>query len=63
MTKWIRIKPNMALGAYDRFEATVAIPDPEWPNLAFNEILRIAFRDRVIASLEHIVVKQLLGYA
>ena len=63
MTKWIRIKPNMSLGAYDRFETTVVIPDPEWPDLPFNEILRIAFRDRVITSLDHIVVKQLLGYA
>jgi hypothetical protein len=29
MKKWIRIKANMALGAYDPFEAQVKIPEPE----------------------------------
>jgi hypothetical protein len=63
MAKWIRIKANMSLKAYERFEMTSPISDPEWPDLTFNEILRIAFRDRVISTLDHIVVKQLLGYA
>ena len=46
MRKWIRMKANMTLGAYEIFEAQGVIPDPEWPTLPFNELLRIAFRDR-----------------
>ena len=43
MERWIRVKANMALGAYDIFETSSAIPDPEWPNLSFQDLLRIGF--------------------
>ena len=33
MTKWMRVKANMAMGAYEMFEAQGAIPEPEWPDL------------------------------
>ena len=38
-----------------------AIPDPDWPELSFAEIFRIAFKDRLINSLDHPVVKRLRG--
>ena len=44
----VRIKSNMSLGAYEIFEAESSIPDPIWPDLSFDAILRIAFKDRVI---------------
>ena len=37
------------------------IPDPIWPELSFDAIYRIAFKDRVIRSLDHPVVKRLRG--
>jgi hypothetical protein len=46
MQKWVRLKANMTLGAYEIFESQGVIPDPEWPTLPFNELLRIGFRDR-----------------
>jgi hypothetical protein len=61
MKNWIRIKSNMSLKAYEIFEAASAIPDPEWPELPFGEIVRIAFKDKVIRSLDHPVVKRLRG--
>ena len=61
MKKWIRIKSNMSLRAYEIFEAEASIPDPIWPDLSFDAIYRIAFKDRVIRSLEHPVVKRLRG--
>jgi len=62
MTKWIRIKSNMSLRAYEIFEAESTIPDPIWPSeLTFDSIYRIAFKDRVIRSLDHPVVKRLRG--
>ena len=31
MTRWVRVKANMCLGAYEIFVAAATIPDPEWP--------------------------------
>jgi hypothetical protein len=61
MRGWIRMKANMSLGAYEIFEATGSIPDPVWPELTFNAIYRIAFKDRIIRTLDHPVVKRLRG--
>jgi hypothetical protein len=62
-SRWVRVASNMALGAYDVFEATAAWPEPEWPELPFNQILRIAFKGRVIESFDHPKLKQLRGEA
>jgi hypothetical protein len=62
MRKWIRMKANMTLGAYEIFESQGVIPDPEWPTLPFKELLRIAFRDRYVGSLDHAVIKRLRGH-
>jgi hypothetical protein len=61
MRNWTRVKANMGLGAYEIFEAEGSIPDPIWPELSFDAILRIAFKDRVVRSLDHPVVKRLRG--
>jgi hypothetical protein len=63
MRRWIRVKANMSLGAYEMFEAAGTIPDPVWPELSFQELLRIAFRDRLVSSLDHPVIKRLRGLA
>jgi hypothetical protein len=41
--------------------AESVMAEPEWPELSFQELVRIAFRDRMITSLEHAVVKRLRG--
>ena len=61
MRRWIRIKANMGLGAYEIFEAASTIPDPEWPEIPFSELLRIAFRARLVDRLDHAVIKRLRG--
>jgi hypothetical protein len=61
MRRWIRVKANMSLGANEMFEAAGTIPDPEWPDLPFQELLRIGFRDRLVDRLDHAVVKRLRG--
>jgi hypothetical protein len=30
---WVRVAANMGLGAYDVFEATAELPEPEWPHV------------------------------
>jgi hypothetical protein len=37
------------------------MPDPEWPDAPFGEILRIAFKGRLIDSWDHEVMKALVG--
>jgi hypothetical protein len=62
MQDWIRVRANVSLGAYEITEATsVNIPDPVWPQLPFNGIYRIAFKDKIIRSLDHPVVRRLLS--
>ncbi len=59
--KWVRSVANKAVGAYDILIAEAKLPDPEWPELNFEQILEIAFRDRIINSIDHPVITQLLG--
>lgn len=61
MNKWTRMTANMNLGAYEVFTATGTIPEPEWPDEPFEEILRIAFKDRFIEGHDHPVLKRLRG--
>lgn len=61
MQKWVRVQSNMADGKYDVFEATGTIPDPEWPEMSFRDMLKIAFEDRFIDSIDHPILKQLRG--
>ena len=51
----------MADGKYDVFEASGSIPDPEWPELPFREMLKLCFKDRYIDSLDHPVLQSLRG--
>ncbi len=59
--KWLRLTANMHTGSYDVFEATGALPDPEWPPHGIDALVEVAFRGKIITSLEHPVVQSLLG--
>lgn len=61
LAKWVRVKANMALGAYETYVAEANIPEPEWPTETFSELLGIAFKDRLIKSTDHPVIKRLRG--
>lgn len=61
MRDWIRIVPNMNMGAYEILEAAGNFGDPEWPEMPFMDILRIAFKGRLIESHDHHVVQRLRG--
>ena len=58
---WIRIKSNMVLGAYEVFEATGNLPEPEWPEISFEKLLEIAFRDKFINDPSHPVIQKIRG--
>ena len=63
MHRWLRIKANMSLGAYDMFVAESAMSEPMWPEATYQDLIRLAFRDRLITSLDHPVIKRLRGLA
>jgi hypothetical protein len=59
---WVRVAWSDALGAYDVSYATGELPEPEWPaDLAFRDILRIAFKERFITSVDHPILRKLRG--
>jgi len=61
MKYWLRVKADMALGAYAMFEASSTIPEPIWPTATLKELLKIGFRDRLVDGLGHPVIKRLRG--
>ncbi|MGA9890864.1 MAG: hypothetical protein WBQ55_00505 [Xanthobacteraceae bacterium] len=61
MHKWVRVTANISLGSYEVFEATGDLPEPTWPDLPFEKILEIAFRDHIIDRPDHPVVQRLRG--
>ena len=63
MEKWVRVTSSMSLGAYEIFEASGNIPEPVWPDHSFEEILEIAFRDRLVNRPDHPLVQRLKGVA
>lgn len=61
MKQWIRTKASMSLGAYEIWTAISTMSEPEWPDVSFQDLIRLAFRDRLITSLDHPVIKRLRG--
>ena len=63
MDRWVRVKANMNLGAYEIFEAASTMVEPQWPETGYWDLLKIAFRDRLIDRIDHPVLKRLRGAA
>jgi hypothetical protein len=59
--RWIRVASNKTLGVYEIFEAVGDLPKPDWPDLSFQDLLKIAFKDAYIDRTDHPVVKRLRG--
>jgi hypothetical protein len=63
MSAWVRVAANKSLGAYELVEAIGDLPEPEWPNTPFAEILRIAFGNYYVDDIDHPLIKRLHGAA
>jgi hypothetical protein len=59
--EWTKVIPDMAAGYYRLFKALGELPKPVFPEKPFEELLRIAFRGRIIDNENHTVVKQAVG--
>lgn len=58
---WVRIKANMSLGSYDVHEAIGVLPEPDWPDHNIDALVKVAFRGKIIDSLDHPVIQAALG--
>ena len=61
INSWVRLIPNQSLGSYEIRVAEGALPEPDWPSLPFKEILKIAFKDKLIQTHDHPVLQSLRG--
>jgi hypothetical protein len=61
MGSWVSIRANMALGAYEVHQARAELPAPSWPDVSFDDVVRIAFKGRYVADLDHPVLRRLRG--
>ena len=58
---WVRLEADTDAGGYNYVEPLAALPEPDWGAENFNTMFEIAYRDRIIRSMDHCVVKEFLG--
>ncbi len=60
-TKWIRISANQNIQGYNIFAADADLPEPDWPDSTIETLIEVAFRGKIINSIDHPVIQSLLG--
>lgn len=60
-TEWVKLVANRSLGAYEIYTAPGDLGEPAWPELSLTDMLRIAFKGKVITSMDHLMVRRLRG--
>jgi hypothetical protein len=58
---WVRVQADMGLGAYVAYVPKVDLPDPEWPQISLRDLLKLAFRNAYIDSMDHPALRRLRG--
>jgi hypothetical protein len=58
---WVKIIGNRQIGAYDIVLARGDLGDPQWPEHSFEDLIRLAFQEKVIDSPDHPVIRDLNG--
>ena len=58
---WISVEADMNAGAYKANQPLDSLPEPTWPDVPFNKILDLCYRDRIISDADHHIVKEILG--
>jgi hypothetical protein len=60
---WVSVEANTEQGAYECAPPEGELLEPKWPDLTFEKMIELAYRDRIIRDREHPVVKDILGIA
>jgi hypothetical protein len=58
---WVRVTSNQDLQGYNVDKATKQNRVPQWPDQTFQELFRIAFKNSLIATWDHPVLRRLNG--
>ena len=61
MSRWVRISANRRSAGMTCLRQWGNSHQPEWPELSFQELLRLAFKDRFIDSNNHPILRRLRG--
>jgi hypothetical protein len=61
LDNWVRVVSNRQNASYDIMVSESDLGEPAYPEEQFNEILRVAFRNKVIETLDHPILKKLRG--
>jgi len=59
--KWVSVRADMSLGAYQIFTAKEEFPEPEWPEHTFSELVRLGFKGMIVDKPDHPLIQQLTG--
>jgi hypothetical protein len=60
-SKWIKIRGNKTTRKYDVYAAGGDYGEPEWPDLTYRQLIELGFKDRLIDSIDHSVLRELRG--
>jgi hypothetical protein len=58
---WVRLVPDLALGAYRIYLSEGKLSEPDWPDKSLTELLALGFKDRIVDSVDHPVIRRLRG--
>jgi hypothetical protein len=58
---WTRMEANMGLSAYEISTSAALLDQPVWPKESLEELLQLAFRDKVITAPDHPALRRLRG--
>jgi len=58
---WVRMQSNQSLGAYEIFQAQGQLSEPAWPVETWPELVKVAFRKKIIDAADHVVLRKLRG--
>ena len=58
---WVRVVANRSVGSYEIYIAEGELGEPVVPSMSMEEIVATAFKDRVIDTVDHPVLKRLRG--
>jgi hypothetical protein len=58
---WVRMQADKDLGGYQILRAKGDLGSPQWPDKSHRDLIEIAFRNNVIDSPDHVVIRELNG--
>jgi hypothetical protein len=59
--QWVSLRADMDNRCFEAVLAGAELPEPVWPDKAFQEWLRLGYSKRIIDNADHPIIKSLLG--